>query len=304
MSGLNPERFFVGTVRPDEGWLSAPEPTRLGGGRSASRRISTPTHRSYNPGHDDNRQQHGRNLGAAEEGIPMRAIAEAIGRGSGCPFAASARTRREPISTGLPASFPSTIPPPAPSPATRSAGPRGKPACSPTCGKADTSHEAGIHRETNGRPYLKRDISKQKRPIVALVERGGGVRAVHMPHVTADNVGDVLAKHANTRSRLHADESRLYPQHGVFFADHETLKHSPGEYARGDVNTNSVEGFFGIFKRGMRGIYQHCGEQHLQRYLKEFNFHYSNRSQFGVEDAARRDGPARRGWQAADLSAD
>ncbi len=74
---------------------------------------------------------------------------------------------------------------------------------------------------------------------------------------------------------------------GAEFASHETVKHSAKEYARGDVNTNSIEGFFGIFKRGMNGIYQHCGEQHLDRYLAEYAFRYNNRVKLGVHDDER-----------------
>jgi len=138
-----------------------------------------------------------------------------------------------------------------------------------------------------GAPYIKRGKAAEKRPIVALVERGGEARAVHMPRVTAQNVSGVLRRNADRKSRLHTDESNLYPVVGAEFAKHETVKHSAKEYARGDVNTNSVEGFFGIFKRGMAGVYHHCGEQHLQRYLDEFSFRYSNRSKLGLEDTER-----------------
>jgi hypothetical protein len=151
-------------------------------------------------------------------------------------------------------------------------------------GKAETPI-ASVHRK--GRPYLKRDLSKQKRPIVALVERGGEVRAMHMPHVTADTIRDALVRNADRASRLHTDESVLYPRVGGEFATHETVKHSVREYARGDVTTNTVEGFFGILKRGMRGIYQHCGEQHFQRYINEFAFRYNNRIALGVDDSSR-----------------
>ena len=74
---------------------------------------------------------------------------------------------------------------------------------------------------------------------------------------------------------------------GDEFATHETVNHAAKEYARGDVTTNTVEGFFGIFKRGMNGVYQHCGEQHFQRYLDEFTFRYNNRIKLGVNDAQR-----------------
>lgn len=132
----------------------------------------------------------------------------------------------------------------------------------------------------------------QKRPIVALVERGGEVRVTHMPKVSADNVAEFLKQNADLKSRLHTDESNLYPKVGTEFARHGTVKHSAGEYVRGwkgpnRIHTNNVEGFFGVFKRGMRGVYQHCGEQHLQRYLNEFAFRHNTRSKLGIEDRER-----------------
>ena len=94
-----------------------------------------------------------------------------------------------------------------------------------------------------------------KRPIVALVERGGEARAVHMNTVNAKNMRDFIVRNASRKSRLHTDESNLYPILGAEFAKHETVNHGAREYARGKgddlVTTNTVEGFFGIFKRGM-----------------------------------------------------
>ena len=88
-------------------------------------------------------------------------------------------------------------------------------------------------------------------------------------------------------SRLHTDESNLYFGADKHFASHETVKHSAKEYARGDVNTNSAEGYFSIFKRGMRGVYQHCDEKHLHRYLAEFDFRYNRRTALGFNDEMR-----------------
>ena len=105
--------------------------------------------------------------------------------------------------------------------------------------------------------------------------------------VTGKNIREKLVTNADRKSRLHTDESRLYPAVGEEFAAHETVNHGAKEYARGDVTTNSVEGFFGIFKRGMVGVYQHCGEQHLQRYLDEFTFRYNNRAKLGIDDDER-----------------
>jgi transposase-like protein len=127
----------------------------------------------------------------------------------------------------------------------------------------------------------------QKRPIVALVERGGNVRTFHVPVCDQVTVEKIVTENIARKSRLHTDESRLYFNAADLFATHETVKHSAGEYVRGDVHTNSAEGFFSIFKRGMRGIYQHCKEKHLHRYLAEYEFRYNHRIRLGINDGER-----------------
>lgn len=155
-------------------------------------------------------------------------------------------------------------------------------------GKRETPREAQRHDKYRTAPTKRgKGGGAEKRPIVALVERGGEARATHMNTVNAKNIREFLVKNADRKSRLHTDESNLYPSVGAEFAKHETVNHSAKEYARDDVTTNTAEGFFGIFKRGFNGIYQHCGEQHLQRYLDEFTFRYNNRSALGVEDEGR-----------------
>jgi transposase-like protein len=126
-----------------------------------------------------------------------------------------------------------------------------------------------------------------RRAVLSLVERGGRSRTFHIEQATVANVRDVVVRNVSRKSKLHTDESKLYVELGKEFASHETVKHSAKEYVRGDVHTNTVEGFFSIFKRGMKGIYQHCGEAHLHRYVAEFDFRYSNRSGLGVEDTER-----------------
>lgn len=90
-------------------------------------------------------------------------------------------------------------------------------------------------------------------------------------------------------TRPHTDESRNHGDGAGMVASHETVTHSSGEYVRGDVHTGSVEGYFSVFKRGMKGIYQHCKERHLRRYLAEFDFRHNNRVAVGVNDAMRAD---------------
>lgn len=145
-----------------------------------------------------------------------------------------------------------------------------------------------VSPQRRGRPYKVGSRGpRDKRPIVALIERGGNVRTFHVAHADKATVGKIVADNIAHESRLHTDESKLYPEIGTIFAKHETVKHSAKEYVRGDVHTNSAEGYFSIFKRGMRGVYQHCSEKHLHRYLAEYDFRYNNRSAKGIEDGER-----------------
>jgi hypothetical protein len=137
----------------------------------------------------------------------------------------------------------------------------------------------GMNRRRRGKPG-----KGGKQAILTLVQRGGRSRSFVMETLTTKDVFKVLRENADLKSRLMTDEGT---SHNWEFAKHEKVKHGAKEYARGDVTTNTVEGFFGVFKRGMRGTYQHCGPQHLQRYMDEFDFRYSNRAALGVGDAER-----------------
>jgi transposase-like protein len=134
-----------------------------------------------------------------------------------------------------------------------------------------------------------RDARDQRRkiPIVTLVERGGRARSIKVDNVTARTLRSVVFTHADTKSDLMTDEYASYRRIGRHFASHETVKHSEEEYVRGEAHTNTVEGFFSVFKRGMVGVYQHCNERHLHRYLAEFDFRFNTRAKLGVDDAAR-----------------
>ena len=136
-------------------------------------------------------------------------------------------------------------------------------------------------------PRKKHRDKRLKRPVVALVERGGKARVFHVASADKETVEKIVRENVSPASRLHTDESRLYLGSDTYFASHETVRHSAHEYARGDVNTNSAEGFFGVFKKGMTGVYQHCGEQYLQRYVTEFEFRHNTRAKLGVNDTER-----------------
>ena len=128
-----------------------------------------------------------------------------------------------------------------------------------------------------------------KNAVVSLVERGGKVRSFHVDQVTAAELARVARKNVDIASTLNTDESPVYRDLGRRFVAHDVINHSKDEYALGDNTTNTVEGFFSIFKRGMKGVYQHCSEEHLHRYLAEFDFRYSNRAKLGVTDRERAD---------------
>jgi transposase-like protein len=126
-----------------------------------------------------------------------------------------------------------------------------------------------------------------ERKIFSLVERGGSVRSFHVDRADSPTVMKVLVQNASRDSLLATDEAGVFKRPGRFFAEHYSVNHSQDEWVRDWVHTNTIEGYFSIFKRGMKGIYQHCKEKHLHRYLAEFDFRYSNRIALGVDDAAR-----------------
>ena len=105
--------------------------------------------------------------------------------------------------------------------------------------------------------------------------------------MNAETTRRILLQRADRNSTLMTDERTAYRQIGKRFVAHESVNHKDEEYVRGAAHVNSAEGFFSIFKRGMRGIYQHCSEDHLHRYLAEFDFRYSNRAALGVDDILR-----------------
>lgn len=125
-----------------------------------------------------------------------------------------------------------------------------------------------------------------KMMVFSVLERDGMVRSKHVRGGKFSAIKEGMAL-ISPDAHLMTDQAKLYNNIGKRFAAHSRVNHSRGEYARGNVTTNSIEGFFSVFKRGMKGVYQHCSEDHLQRYLTEFDFRYNHRSSLGVEDGQR-----------------
>ncbi|MET4699273.1 hypothetical protein ABIE65_002303 [Constrictibacter sp. MBR-5] len=148
-----------------------------------------------------------------------------------------------------------------------------------------TDPKPSAHRR--GAPYLKKNVAANKRAVISLVESGGRVHSFRVAVADKFTVNKIVRATIDRESRLHTDESRLYGDAPSIFSTHGTVKHSVKENVRGDVHTNSAEGFFSIFKRGMKGIYQHCSEKHLHRCLAEYDFRYNHRVKLGFDDPKR-----------------
>lgn len=132
-----------------------------------------------------------------------------------------------------------------------------------------------------------------KHAVLSLVERGGKVKSVHVQDVTAKTLVPIVNENIAKEATVMTDDAAAYYKK-LEAANHETVNHGAEEYVRHEdgkpvIHTNTVEGYFSIFKRGMKGVYQHCSEKHLHRYLAEFDFRYNNRSSLGVEDRERAD---------------
>jgi transposase-like protein len=143
--------------------------------------------------------------------------------------------------------------------------------------EADETFIGGKPRNRRNRKEASASRYDNKTAVMAMVERGGQVRSLVVADVSARTLGAALRKHVHRSARLMTDEAPAYQGVGRRFRSHETVKHSAGEYARGDVTTNTVEGYFGLLKRGINGIYHAVSRKHLHRYVGEFAFRYNRR---------------------------
>ena len=128
-----------------------------------------------------------------------------------------------------------------------------------------------------------------KMAVLALVHRESGTcRTFHIDKANKDTILPIVLQNVDRETYVMTDESGIYrDQFRPIFLGHGHVNHKAGEYGRGRIHTNTVEGYFSIFKRGMKGVYQHCGENHLHRYVAEFEFRYNNREANGCNDADR-----------------
>lgn len=127
-----------------------------------------------------------------------------------------------------------------------------------------------------------------KNVVLTLVERGGSARSFHVDSTSIADIVPIVRQNVSLESKLMTDEAQHYKALRKEFAKGSgAVAHSREEYVRGEIHTNTVEGYYSIFKRGMKGVYQHCAEKHLHRYMAEFDFRYSNRIALGVNDEMR-----------------
>ncbi len=154
--------------------------------------------------------------------------------------------------------------------------------------EADTTFIGGKEKNKHVGKRNKANIGGTGKQIVhTLVERGGRARSHHVANVSGRTLAPIVRAHVSRKSSLMTDEDGAYFQLGKEFARHETVNHGADEYVRGDAHSNTVEGYFSILKRGVIGTFHHVSEAHLQAYLNEFDFRYSNRAALKVDDCER-----------------
>lgn len=147
-------------------------------------------------------------------------------------------------------------------------------------GKEKHKHASKRHKARS--PFLGKQV------VLSYVEREGKVRSHHIEKATKQFIAPVLKKNIKEDSLVFTDEASQYAQIGKEFIAHHAVNHSKGEYSLGGyIHTNTIEGYFSVFKRGMTGTYQHCKPKHLKRYLAEFDFRYNHREALGIMDTER-----------------
>jgi transposase-like protein len=153
--------------------------------------------------------------------------------------------------------------------------------------------ETFIGHDKTKKPPRSKGIrgTAHKHAVLALVDRNTGrSRTLVVDNLKGETIGQFVRENVAKEATLMTDEFRSYRAVGKELDGHRLVRHKMGEYVnRKDptIHTNTIEGYFSIFKRGMRGVYQHCGKRHLHRYLAEFDFRYGNRQALGVEDQDR-----------------
>ena len=119
---------------------------------------------------------------------------------------------------------------------------------------------------------------------MTLVQRGGSARSFHVDGVTSGQLLPIVRANISKQAFVMSDEWSAYNKLGDEYWMHQTVNHSADEFVRGIVHTNTVENYYSVFKRGMKGVYQHCKEKHLHRYLAEFDHRYNRRVALGYSD--------------------
>lgn len=152
--------------------------------------------------------------------------------------------------------------------------------------EVDETFWGGLKNKKNKQGKKGRGYA-HKEKILTLVERNGRARSFHVPAVNAETLKPIIKEQIKEDSALMTDEASQYTKIGREFASHGVVRHGIGEYVRGDIHTNTIEGYFSILKRGLKGTYQHVSEKHLKRYLGEFDFRYNHRVALGVSDTER-----------------
>jgi transposase-like protein len=166
--------------------------------------------------------------------------------------------------------------------------------------EVDETYFGKVENETDvradGKPMKKKGRGtggslRNRRAVVALIERGGSARTFHVAEANLETVSRILRENVDPQSKLHTDGHTMYRRIGKEFSEHKFVDHSRDEYVRyeetGVVHNNSAESYFSVFKRGMKGVYQHCSEKHLHRYLAEFEYRFNTRVALGVDDEQR-----------------
>lgn len=153
--------------------------------------------------------------------------------------------------------------------------------------EADETYVGGKEKNKHRSKRTSAVGGQGKEVVFALVERGGSVRSHHVPEVSAKTLRPILVAQVDRKSFLMTDDAGQYRNMGREFAKHETVNHGIEEYVRGVAHTNTIENYFSILKRGITGTYHHVSQQHLKRYLAEFDFRYNERAALGVDDKGR-----------------
>jgi len=144
--------------------------------------------------------------------------------------------------------------------------------------EVDETYVGGKAKNMHAKDRKTGNQYRNKATVIGVLQRDGELRAEHLPSSTKTNIQNTVRENVSTEARLITDRAQQYKSLSGEY-NHQSVNHTIGEYVRGDVHTNSIEGVWSLFKKQINGTHHWVSKKHLQAYVNEMTWRYNRRNQ-------------------------